>query len=580
MFNNVTPNDTMQTNFLANKTGPASGSGPYYQNSLVLWTNHNNGVTPYSYNYPTDPIMQFMGTIDAATQNGSEQCYIPLSSGWRSTTKVSVYDSLQTQQYQYPNSQLKYRVAIIAYGPGMGDTSRGTVMMEASHNIAGANDPANVAAQRAFFNFSFLSCGRKTVSPTITGLPSHVYSGTPVPLTFTVPAGTNMSNYTILWSASLGGTFTPNATQQFVSWTPPAEGGPTVCNVTVKLTDNCGRQTYNTQNDTVSCQLTVTTTLPQPSCYGGTNGSILMNVTGGTTLTWTWTRVSPTGSGSGSGTTIPGLSAGTYNVTVTAASTGCATTFTALVTQPAALTASTAVTPVSCYGGSNGTITLTVTGGTPSYTYNWGQGKPTTQNLTGLSAGTYNVTVTDAHSCTATASGIVTQPSAALTVTVTQTTNVSCFGGSNGAITLSVTGGTGPYTYKWADQTGSGQYQRTGLVAGTYSVTVTDPRGCTATLSITITQPAKLALSVAVTQPTCPTAPFNGAITLTVTGGTGTDTYSWSNLSGSRQPQNQTGLGPGTYTVVVTDANSCNATISATLVATSSTPASPSSITP
>jgi hypothetical protein len=135
--------------------------------------------------------------------------------------------------------------------------------------------------------------------------------------------------------------------------------------------------------------------------------------------------------------------------------------------------------------------------------------------------------------------------------------------------------------YNWADLSGSNQPQnRTGLAVGTYSVTVTDSRGCTATLSKTITQPALLALSVAVTQPTCQTAPFNGSITLTVTGGTSPYTYNWNDLTGSNQPQNRTGLGPGTYTVVVTDNHGCTATISATLVATTGTPAAPSTINP
>jgi len=582
MFDNVTPNYNMQTNFLAEKTGPASGSGPYYQNSLVLYSNHGNGVLPYSYDYSGDRIMQFMGTIDAATQNGSEQCYIPLSSGWRASTKVGVYDSLQTQQYNYPNSQLKYRVAIIAYGPGMGDTSRGTVLMEASHNIANSNGTANVAAQRIFFNFSIKSIADKAILPVITGLPSQVYSGVPVPLTFILPPGINVGNYTIQWSSSLGGTFTPNSTQQSVSWVPPAEPGPTSCNIEVVITDACGRKTFNSQTTLVSCNLTVTPTITQPTCHGYSNGYIQMNITGGSSITWTWTRVSPSGNGSGSGTLIQNLSAGTYNVTVTAASSGCVTSFSAVVSQPVALSASTVVTPVSCYGGSNGTITLTVTGGTAPYTYSWtdlsGSNQP--QNRTGLPVGTYNVNITDVNGCTVSASGIVTGPSAALTVSGVQT-NVSCFGGANGTIALSVSGGTSPYTYNWADLSGSNQPQnRTGLSIGTYSVTVTDSRGCTAMLSKTITQPLALSLSVTVTQPTCPTTPFNGAITLTVTGGTSPYTYNWADLSGSNQPQNRTGIGPGTYTVLVTDSNGCTATISATLVATSNTPAAPSTINP
>ena len=145
----------------------------------------------------------------------------------------------------------------------------------------------------------------------------------------------------------------------------------------------------------------------------------------------------------------------------------------------------TQVVNVSCFGGSNGSTQLSVTGGTGPYTYDWSNDGPEnpdndTQGLSGLTAGTYTVTVTDAVSATATASVTITQP-AALAPSTTQV-NVSCNGGSNGSIDLSVTGGTGSYTYNW----GMGQpttQDRTGLAAGTYSVTVTDANSCTATTS-------------------------------------------------------------------------------------------------
>jgi hypothetical protein len=524
--------------------------------------------------------MQFLGTIDAATQNGSEQIFLPMTSGWRPTTKVGVFDPDHPQR-SAPTGDPKTMPAILAWGPGFGESDRGNVMMEASHNIAKATAPANVAAQRAFFNFSFLTSTEEAVLPTISSIPDPVSAGTPVPLTFTVPPGTNLANYTIQWSASCGGTFSPNATQQNVTWYPPAVTVPTVCLISVEITDQCGRKTFDTKSTTVVCDPAVTTTVTSPSCFGNSNGSILMNITNGNPpYNWTWSRTNPDGGPvSGTGATIPNLSAGTYSVTLTVAS-GCSTTFSTQVTQPAVLSATATVTNIGCFGGT-GSISINVTGGTAPYTFDWADlpGPNEPQNRTGLAPGTYNVTVTDSKGCTTNASGTITQPTGALNVTGVQT-NVSCNGFSDGAITLTITGGTSPMTFDWTDLTPPPvePQDRTGLTPGAYSVTVTDANGCAGSLTKTITQPAVLSLSVAVTNPTCETAPFDGAINLTVTGGTTPYNYSWNDLTGSPDPEDRTAIGPGSYTVIVTDAKSCTATITATLVATTGSPNPPAQI--
>ena len=147
--------------------------------------------------------------------------------------------------------------------------------------------------------------------------------------------------------------------------------------------------------------------------------------------------------------------------------------------------------------------------------------------------------------------------------------------------------GTAPYSYNWTDLTPppTEPKDRSGLAPGTYSVTVTDVNGCTATLSKTITQPTALSLSVAITHPSCETEPppFDGAINLTVTGGTPFPSpplysYDWNDIPGSHDSEDRTGLGPGTYAIIVTDANGCTANISATLVAVSGTPNPPAQI--
>ncbi|MFC5682458.1 hypothetical protein ACYE2N_11705, partial [Flavobacterium sp. MAHUQ-51] len=211
------------------------------------------------------------------------------------------------------------------------------------------------------------------------------------------------------------------------------------------------------------------------ACNGGANGAASVNAaTGGTgPYTYNWTPGNPTGDGT---TSVTGLTAGAWTCTVTDAN-GCQATKTFNITQPSAVSASTVVTNIACYGGSTGAINLTPTGGTAPYTFDWGGGL-TTEDRTGLVAGTYSVIITDANGCTATRNITVNQPASAVSAS-TVVTNIACYGGSTGAINLTPTGGTAPYTFDWGG--GLTTEDRTGLVAGTYSVIITDANGCTAT---------------------------------------------------------------------------------------------------
>jgi hypothetical protein len=167
-------------------------------------------------------------------------------------------------------------------------------------------------------------------------------------------------------------------------------------------------------------------------------------------------------------------------VTVTDAN-GCTANAAATVTEPAAALAASAVaTDVLCFGAATGTVDLTVTGGTGPYSYLWSNGA-TTEDLTGLVAGSYSVTVTDANGCTANAAATVTEPAQ---LVATESHTPTCLGTPDGAIDLTVAGGTAPYSYLWSN--GATTEDLTGLVAGLYSVTVTDANGCIANAAATI----------------------------------------------------------------------------------------------
>jgi hypothetical protein len=314
----------------------------------------------------------------------------------------------------------------------------------------------------------------------------------------------------------------------------------------------------NISNPACACApITLTNVASNVLCNGGTSGAINLTPSGGTApYTYNW----------GSGVTTEdrtGLAAGVYTVTVSAVN-SCATTSSITITQPAtAITASNVATNVLCNGAATGAINLTASGGTGALTYNWGSGI-ISEDRTGLAAGTYTVTVTDANACTLSNSATITQPAAAVTVTG-RITNVSCFGGSNGAINITPVGGIGTYTYNWGSVITE---DRTNLIAGSYRVTVTDANSCTAVYANTITQPAAITFTTTPSGAVCP-AINNGTVSTSVSGGTANYSYLWSNAQTS---SGISALAAGTYTVTLTDANSCTATSSASIASlTSST---------
>ncbi|MEO8147317.1 MAG: PKD domain-containing protein [Bacteroidia bacterium] len=208
-------------------------------------------------------------------------------------------------------------------------------------------------------------------------------------------------------------------------------------------------------------------------------------------------------------------------------------------------------TDASC-GATNGTATITsITGATAPYYILWSGGQ-TTMFATGLAAGTYTVTVTDGVGCIKVDS-IVVGSTSAITASIVSQTNVSCNGGSNGAVTATGNNGSGSYTYLWSSGAGTNA-SATNLPANTYTVTVTDAGGCTATQSVTITQPTALAFSVSGGTTIC--IGQNDTISASVSGGTLPYSYLWSN-GNTTASQIVSPLTSSTFTVTVSDANGC-----------------------
>lgn len=321
-----------------------------------------------------------------------------------------------------------------------------------------------------------------------------------------------------------------------------------------------------TVEDANGCSSSASTTITQPTqltasvgsvtnvqCFGASTGAININVGGGTGIkTFAWSNGANTED-------LSSRPAGSYTITVTDQN-SCTVSTSATISQPAAaLAATSVVTNVGCFAGNTGAIDVTVTGGTGTYTYLWSNGQ-VSQDLTTLTSGSYTVTITDANGCTLTHNKTVTQPAAGVSISVSNVTNVACFGGSTGSITVSGSGGTAGYTY--AINAGSFGASATfgSLAAGNYTLRVRDLNGCENSTPVTVTQPTSaLSATVLSTTPANCFGSSTGAIDLGVSGGTSGYSYAWTNGATS---QDLTNVAAGSYSVTVTDANSCTTTAS------------------
>lgn len=305
------------------------------------------------------------------------------------------------------------------------------------------------------------------------------------------------------------------------------------------------------------CDINVTAAITtNVKCNGGTDGAINLIVTGGSgNFTYVWQPVLPN-------TKNPtNLQAGTYKVTIVDNTIPDCTweSGNINVTQPPAINITGVVTHESCEGELDGSIALTITGGTPPYTVNWGGGK-TGNPLTNLAGGDYAPTVTDANGCTR-QGPLFTVNSTNIDPGMTTSTNVTCFGAKNGTITLSLPPGT--FTVTWDPSTAGTGPNLTNLGPGFYTPTIMSSTGCTVVLEpIQITEPSQIQISGEKTDIACHGS-STGSIVLTVTGGTGSYTYLW---NGGSTDKDRSNMPAGSHTVTVTDQAGCTRTQSFTLV--------------
>ena len=371
------------------------------------------------------------------------------------------------------------------------------------------------------------------------------------------PIATAGSNAPICLGATLNLTAVtvPGATY---AWTGPNSFTSTSQNPSIPNTTALNTGTYSLIVTVGTCQSAVSTTSvsfhPSPIvnvtktdvlCNGGSTGTATATPTVAGAYTYAW---SPSG---GTGQTASNLPIGVYTV-VTTNSNGCTASNTVTINQPTVISLTTTSTQSAC-GLNTGTATVVATGGFGSYSYSWSPSGGNAATASNLAVGSYAVTVTDGNGCSKVANVNVVSANPPV-ITVTNVTNISCFGLANGSATISVNGGSPGYTYNWLPTGGNGP-SATNLVAGQYTVTVTDNIGCTSTEIINITTPAELVVTTTGAGANCGSQ--DGTATANVTGGSGTYTYLWT--PGNFTTQSISNLATGTYDVVVTDGNGCTA---------------------
>jgi gliding motility-associated-like protein len=351
--------------------------------------------------------------------------------------------------------------------------------------------------------------------------------------------GANNGNLT---ASMTGGT--PNFSY---NWSP---GGQTTA-----VASNLAPGTYTcTITDNFGCISNVSATLTQPTvlsaimnsnnvkCFGTATGTVSAAGTGGTfPYTYSWPGLASTLA------TVPNVAAAIYTCNITDAN-NCTITQSITVTQPTSVTLTSTVTAATC-NLSNGSATISASGGIPAYTFTWSTGS-NLSSISNVPAGTYTVQVKDANNCIEILAATISNNSGP-SISSISFTNTNCFGSNTGFATAFATGGVPTYTYNWS----GGQVTPTAsnLLAGVYTVTVTDANGCVASASVTINEPPALSVNLIATNPKC-FGLTNGGATAVALGGTPSYTYAWTD-GGTSSISNP--LGAGVWGLTVTDAKGC-----------------------
>ncbi|MEM6723403.1 MAG: SprB repeat-containing protein [Bacteroidota bacterium] len=369
-------------------------------------------------------------------------------------------------------------------------------------------------------------------------------------------------------SESCAGSMDGTIVTTITSGTPPSTyswfpGGQTTDQITgigagsyaVTVSDITGCASIASVDLPAGPSIDVVAAIQDITCNGFNDGQVDLTVSGGQTpYTYSWSNTAQTTED------VTGLSPGAFSVTVEDQN-GCFEIENGVIIEPVALAVSfSGSSSPSCSGDCNGDIALGVSGGTPPYTYLWSNTE-TTQDISGLCAGFYQVTVQDNNSCTGFASGTLGNPPF-LQVSVDAITDASCNGSMDGIVELNTAGGTGDYTYTWSHDPVLNNDIATGLNPGVYDITLTDNNGCTSTLSTFVDSDVVITANEAIIDADCNGA-FTGSITLAPTGSPNLPyTYTWDPITSTGNVNQAANLPAGTFGVTIEDNLGCFTTSS------------------
>jgi len=405
-----------------------------------------------------------------------------------------------------------------------------------------------------------------TISPVILNCPEDIQTtpnvaGCVASVFWTIPQISDNCSYTLTSSNIPGDIFPVGVTTVNYNVTDPS-GNTAQCQFNVEVLSIPVSVSF--QPSLFQCAYNI-------SCNGSADGSIDASVIGGCPpYLYSW-------SNGGTDSSVTGLVAGFYQLTVTDAN-GDQVSGNITLSEPAPLTTNfiqPSIYPgglnISCNGATDGSINVDFYGGADCLPYNYSWTGPggfvsTDEDISGLAAGNYSLTLTDANGCVHTENIVLSEP-APININANSIINVSCFGFNNGAALVSVSGGANPYQYLWS--TGETTSQANNLVAGNYTVQITDANGCTDSLEIDIQQPSEIDAAIQAVSDyngfaiSCINA-NNGSLTAIVSGGNSPYTYLWSN---SETTQTISNIGAGNYSVEITDASGCSVQANTQLLA-------------
>lgn len=523
------------------------------------WVQVTNGISPYTYTWSagtptasgdtitgvtagsyTVTVTDAAGCIDSLTINVLQQANLNLLTGVDSASCFQVFDG---------------RAWVSASGGAGGFTYEwSSVPAQFTDTMTGVRDGAySVTVTDA--------AGCQDTANVFIGAPLEILTTTTSTDVTCNGAGDGTAYVTV--TNAVGG-FT-------CSWsggTPTGPNGDTTTNLSagtyfVTVTDGNGCTSLDSVLIGEPTAITLVNQVADSvSCFGGADGRIYVELTGGTPpYAYTWTGGTPVGAGD----TVTGLTAGTYDLQVLDGN-NCVFNLTGIVVdEPAALALSTVIDSVSCNGGSDGAIDLTVTGGTLPYAYSWNTSSISvnSEDISGLPAGgPISVDVVDGNGCLESLTGLTVGEPTALTL-VMDAASASCNTAANGGAWVTPSGGVGPYTYAWNTNPVQNTDTAFGLSSGTYTVTVTDFNGCFEIDSVAVVLPPPITFAMDSDSVSC-NGGTDGRAWVTAGGGAGGFSYEW-NTTPVQFTDTATGLAAGAYTVTITDANFCTAVTSVTV---------------